>query len=142
MNYYALIIGIALAAYVVLRFKKTRLEQKSWVYPAFLATFPFYYWGFAVYAADYSALIHEAATGLGFMTIAYLAYRLNSALGLILLATGYIAHAWYDAAHNSLFHNAGTPLWWPEFCGAADLLIGLYLIYLSLSINRDQTRPV
>jgi len=50
MNIYALIIGIVVALFVVIRFRKTSLERKKWVYPVFLATFPVYYWVFAVYA--------------------------------------------------------------------------------------------
>lgn len=136
MNYYALIIGIVIAIYVVVRFRKTRLEKKSWVYPIFLATFPIYYWVFAVYASDYDALIKEFAVGFGFLAVAYVAYKLNSAMGVLLLAIGYISHAVYDVIHHSLFYNGGTPLWWPEFCGAVDVLMGLYLIYLATTMKK------
>ena len=138
MNYYALIVGIAVAVYVVIRFKKRKLENIKWVYPAFLATFPVYYWVFAVYASDYKALISEVAIGSGFLLVAYIAYKLNSFMGLVILATGYIAHAVYDAIHNSLFYNPGTPGWWPEFCGSVDILIGLYLLYFALSIKKEE----
>ena len=135
MNYYALIVGIAVAVYVVMRFKKRKLEKISWVYPAFLATFPVYYWVFAIYANDYKALISEVAVGSVFLLVAYIAYKLNSFIGLVLLATGYIAHAAYDAIHHSLFYNPGTPGWWPEFCGSVDILIGLYLLYFAVSFK-------
>ena len=131
MNYYALIIGIVIAVYVVVRFKKRKLEKIKWVYPAFLATFPVYYLVFAIYASDYGALINEFAVGAGFFLVAYVAYRLNSFIGLVLLAIGYIAHAVYDVIHNSLFYNPGTPDWWPEFCGSVDVLIGIYLLYFA-----------
>ncbi len=136
MNYYALIIGIVIAVYIVVRFRKTRLEKKKWVYPAFLATFPVYYWVFAVYASDYGALINEIAVGAGFLAVAFLAYKLNSSLGLVVLGIAYIAHAVYDVIHNSIFYNAGTPLWWPEFCGAVDLLVGLYVVFLAFSTKQ------
>ncbi len=135
MNYYALVIGVAVAVYVVIRFRKTRLEKKKWVYPVFLATFPVYYWVFAVYGSDYAALTNELAIGVGFLAVAYAAYRLHSFIGLLLLAAGYIMHAGYDVVHNSFFQNAGTPLWWPEFCGAVDMLIGLYLVFLAFSMK-------
>lgn len=135
MNYYALVIGVAVAMYVVIRFRKTRLEKKKWVYPAFLASFPVYYWVFAVYGSDYAALINELAIGVGFLAVAYATYRLHSFIGLLLLATGYMMHAVYDVAHNSLFKNSGTPLWWPEFCGAVDMLIGLYLVFFAFSMK-------
>ena len=136
MNYYALIIGIVIAVYVVIRLKKTKLEKKKWGYPVLLSTFPVYYWVFAIYGSDYGALSNELVVSLGFLTIAYVAYKLSNAIGLLLLATGYIAHAGYDVIHNSLFYNSGTPLWWPEFCGAVDVLIGLYLVFLAFSMKK------
>ncbi len=136
MNLYALIIGIVIAVYVIIRFRKTRLERKKWVYPVLLATFPVYYWVFAVYASDYRALAVEVIIGFIFLVIAYIAYKLSSFMSLLLLAFGYLAHGVYDIAHNSFFYNPGTPLWWPEFCGAVDVLIGLYLVYFAASMRR------
>jgi len=103
MNLYALAIGIVIAIYLVIRFRKMRLENKKWAYSVVLATFPVYYWVFAVYASDYDALAIEVIIGFVFFAIAYMAYKLNSFMGLLLLAIGYIAHAVYDVAHNSFF---------------------------------------
>jgi len=122
----------------VILLRKVNLEKSSYAYPTFLATFPVYYCVFALYASDYGALTDELTVGLGFLALAYVAYKLSSIVGLLLLATGYIAHAIYDVVHNSIFYNAGTPLWWPEFCGAVDAFIGLYLIYLALTIKQKK----
>lgn len=135
MNLLAFTIGIALALYAIVRFRGTKLEKKKWVYPALLATFPFYYFVFAIYATDYDALINEILVGLAFIAIAYTAYKLQRIVALIVLAAGYIAHAVYDVVHNHIFINEGTPSWWPEFCGAVDGLIGIYLMYLALSVR-------
>lgn len=140
MNYYALAMGIIIAVYVVIRFRKVRLEKKNLVYPVFLATFPVYYWAFAVYASDYEALVNELLIGIVFFAIAYMAYKLNGVIGGGLLAVGYTAHAIYDVIHSSIFHNAGTPLWWSEFCGTVDVLIGLYLIYLAFSMQQRKAQ--
>ena len=140
MNYYAFVAGIVIAVYVAVGFKKTKLEKRRWVYPAFLATFPVYYWVFAMYAADYKALINEIGIGLAFFLTAYMAYRLNSVIGLTVLTAGYILHAGYDVIHNSLFINPGTPVWWPEFCGSIDGLIGVYLLYLVVSAKSRATK--
>ena len=140
MNYYAFVAGIVIAVYVAVGFKKTKLEKRRWAYPAFLATFPVYYWVFAMYAADYKALINEIGIGLAFFLTAYMAYRLNSVIGLTVLTAGYILHAGYDVIHNSLFINAGTPVWWPDFCGSIDGLIGVYLLYLVVSAKSRATK--
>lgn len=89
-------------------------------------------WAFAVCGSDFAALHKEITVGAGFIALAAMAYRVKGRLYLGLLAAGYISHAVYDAVHNSLFVNAGTPAWWPEFCGAVDVLIGFYFVYLLL----------
>lgn len=140
INVLALAIGIAVSLYVVIRFKKNGLEKKRWVYPALLATFPAYYWVFAVYASDYAALEKEVAIGAVFIAIALVAFKLESVAGLLLLGVGYIGHAVYDVAHNQIFMNHGTPLWWPEFCGAVDVFFGLYIVYYALSLKGGRTK--
>ena len=136
MNNYALAIGIIAAIIVVLRFRVGRLEKTTWAYPMLLATFPLYYWLFALYASDYNALLYEVATGVVFFAIAYAAYKFRSFATLLLLAIGYVAHAAYDFYHEALFINSGAPTWWPEFCGSVDVLIGGYLVYLAFSQRR------
>lgn len=139
MNIYALTIGIFIAVIVVLRFRTRRLEKNRWAYPMFLATFPIYYWVFAVYASDYTALLNELMASVVFLAIAYVAYRSRTFATLMLLAIGYVAHAAYDFYHDVLFVNAGVPTWWPEFCGSVDVLIGCYVAYLAFSFRKRVT---
>ncbi|HBA67343.1 MAG TPA: hypothetical protein DCZ48_14420, partial [Methylococcaceae bacterium] len=129
-------IGIVIAVIVVLRFRARRLEKTKWAYPLFLATFPVYYWVFAVYVSDYAALLNELMASIAFLIIAYVAYKFRSCATLLLLAAGYVAHAAYDFYHNALFVNYGVPTWWPEFCGSVDVLIGGYVAYLAFSLPR------
>jgi hypothetical protein len=136
MNIYALAIGIFTAVIVVLRFRARRLEKTKWAYPIFLATFPVYYWVFAVYASDYSALLNELMASVAFLTTAFVAYKFRSFATLMLLAIGYVAHAAYDFYHDALFINSGVPTWWPEFCGSVDVLIGAYIAYLAFTLRR------
>lgn len=136
MNIYALAIGLFVAVIVVLRFRARKLERTKWAYPMFLATFPIYYWVFAVYASDYTALLHEIAASAAFLVIAYVAYKFRSFATLLLLAVGYVAHAAYDVYHDSLFSNSGVPTWWPEFCGSVDVLVGGYVAYLAFALHR------
>lgn len=136
MNSYALAIGIFIAVIVVLRFRVKKLEKTKWAYPMLLATFPIYYWLFALYASDYIALLYELMTSLAFFVIAYVAYKFRSFATLLLLGIGYIAHAAYDFYHDALFVNSGVPTWWPEFCGSVDVLIGGYIAYLAISLRR------
>ena len=140
MNLYALVAGIVIAIYVVVRFRKTKLKKRKWVYPLFLATFPIYYWAFAVYGSDYMALKNELLTGALFITLAYGAYKLSNFNAPLVLAIGYMGHAIYDVGHNTLFINSGVPLWWPEFCGSVDILIGIYLLIMAASLKMAQRK--
>ena len=140
VNYLAVVFGITVGLYIIIQFKKTGLEKKHWVYPALLATFPVYYWLFAISASDYAALEKEAVIGFLFVALALIAYKIESFAGLLLLGMGYVCHAIYDVGHNQAFVNQGTPLWWPEFCGAVDLLVSLYIFYYALSSNGCQTK--
>jgi hypothetical protein len=134
MNIYALVIGVVTAVFVVLFFKARGLEEAKWAYPVLLATFPVYYWVFAIYASDSAALLYECLVGGAFLAVAYTAYKYRSFVTLLLLAVGYATHAAYDFWHNLFFVNAGAPTWWPEFCGSVDVLIGAYIAYLAFSL--------
>ena len=138
MNLLALSIGLILATYAIVHFRAFRLEKKQWAYPLLLATFPLYYFVFAIYAGDHGALLNEMYVSAIFIAAAYAGYKLQNSIGVIILATGYIGHAVYDVAHNHLFINDGTPFWWPEFCGAVDGLMGLYLVYLAFSFRANR----
>jgi cbb3-type cytochrome oxidase subunit 3 len=115
------------------RFRITNLNKRELLYPLLLASFPLYYFVFAIYAGSSTALISEIYVGSFFIAVALFAYKLNSVVG-------YLDHALYDVLHNHLFINEGTPDWSPEFCGAVDVLIGLYLIYLAY-VLRTERKP-
>ncbi len=138
MNLIAFTAGIIIAVAVIIRFRKTRLEKKSWAYPLLIATFPVYYWVFAITGSDMSALYKEIMMGIVFIGLAFLAIKINRKTGLIVLAAACLFHGVYDVMHDKLFINSGTPLWWPEFCGAIDILIGLYLFYMAISFSVDR----
>ena len=140
MNLYALAAGVAGAIFVVVFFRNTKLEKRRWTYPLLLSTFPVFYWVFAVYGSDSTALQREVLAGLSFFALSYWAYRLGSSSALLVLGIGYTGHAIYDFGHNALFVNSGAPSWWPEFCGSIDLLIGIYLLVMAASVKMAQRR--
>jgi uncharacterized membrane protein HdeD (DUF308 family) len=135
MNLYALVIGMATVAFIIFRFKQSKLEYTKWAYPLLLASFPVYYFAFAVYGNDFTALGKELLAGMVFFAFAFIAYKSQRALAAVLVGIGCILHAIYDASHNLLFTNAGTPDWWIEFCGSIDLILGVYLIYFALTMR-------
>lgn len=142
MSFYALITGLVVISYVIVRFKHKRWEKTKWAYPLFLASFPFFYFAFAVYANDITALGAEVLSGTIFFLLAYIAYKSQLKLSALLVGFGCVLHAAYDYYHDTFFINAGTPSWWIEFCGSIDLILGLYLIYFAINapgkvLNQD-----
>lgn len=139
MNIFALIIGVLISIIVILRFKKTRLERSKFTYALLLFSFPFYYILFAIYSNDYQAISLEFVGGLLFFIIAMSAVKLEGFYKFNLLAIGYVFHGVYDVTHHIFFVNKGTPIWWPQFCGVIDIIIGLYLIALAFRFDSQQT---
>jgi len=135
MNILAFFTGISIAILVILHFKKTRLESSKFAYSLLLLNFPFYYFAFAVYGNDYTVIPLEFLGGLVFFIIAVLSLKFNDFYKFNFLAFGYILHGIYDINHNMFFINAGTPVWWPEFCGIIDIILGLYLLTLAFRLR-------
>lgn len=133
MNTSALVIGFLLSMFITTQFRKNKMDRRNFLYAILLFSLPFYYFIFAVYAKDYSALSLEVMGGLAFFLIPLFSMKLSYFYKVNLIALGFILHGVYDIYHESLFHNEGTPLWWPEFCGVIDIVIGAYLV--SISIN-------
>ena len=135
MNILAFIIGIAVSILVIVHFKKNRLESSKFAYSFLLFTFPFYYFVFAVYGNDYAVIPSEFLGGVLFFSIAILSLRFSDFYKFNFLALGYILHGIYDVTHHMFFINAGTPVWWPEFCGVIDIILGLYLVILAFKLR-------
>jgi hypothetical protein len=128
---------------IIARFKQTRLENSKLSYSLLLFTFPLYYLIFAIYSRDYGTVAFEIFVGLLFFTIAILSLNQSKFYRFGLLTIGYLLHGIYDVAHNAMFINKGTPVWWPEFCGVIDIFIGLYLAYLTFNCRTlDSTLAV
>ncbi|MGC9462328.1 hypothetical protein [Vibrio genomosp. F10] len=135
INIIALLIGCVVAIAIVYKFKHAGLEGKPWTYPALLASFPAYYWLFSVHAADYDALVFEFIVGLAFMVVAYLGYRVQRRLSLLILSIGFMGHGVYDVFHTFVSYHPVAPTWWAEFCGSVDILVSLYLLWLAKAVN-------
>jgi hypothetical protein len=134
MKIYALLIGVITGILIIWHFKRRKLEYSQLPYPILLATFPVYYFAFALFASDFNALYKEIGISIVFFLLVYFAIKVNRKMSALLVALGCIVHGVYDIYHDLLFINNGTPLWWPEFCGSIDLILGAYLIYFSKTI--------
>lgn len=86
--------------------------------------------------------LYKLLISVPFFDLAYGAYKINTLGGLLVLSVGYIGHGIYDVGHNTLFENAGAPLWWPEFGGSADIIIGSYLLAMTVGLKTQNARSL
>ena len=131
MNSYALLSGIGLGLLIITRFNQQRYQQKPRFYPLLLATFPLYYWLFAVWTGNLQVLIQEVVAGSIFLLFVAVVMRASETKQLLLLSFGFIAHGVYDMLHHRIHAQTAAPVWWPEFCGVIDVIIGLYVFKLA-----------
>ena len=54
------------------------------------------------------------------------------------VAVLWLLHGGYDLIHPQLFVNRGVPGWYPLYCGSVDVVIGLYLGWLSLRLAQPR----
>jgi len=133
MSLTAFFVGVLVSVLIIIRFKKTRLEKNKFTYSLLLFSFPLYYLIFALYNFDFETASLELLGGGLFFFVALISLKLNVLYKFSLLSIGYVLHGVYDITHNWFFINKGAPIWWPEFCGAIDIVLGLYLVKLALA---------
>ena len=113
----------------IIQFIKKNMEGREWAYPALLASFPFFYFIFALWVNDKNALKNEFLAAIVFFLIVGLYLRYRSAWTEYLLVAGFFLHAAYDVSHDWFLINLGVPSWWGGFCALVDVFIGIYLVF-------------
>ncbi len=102
----------------------TGLDRERSFSATLLIVIATYYMLFAAVEEQPSRLFLEGLVALPFMTLAVLGQRRWPQL----IGGGLVAHALFDVVHGSLFANEVAPSWWPGFCAAIDLVLGLWFI--------------
>jgi hypothetical protein len=121
-----LLIGILIALAVGLLARVTGMDRDRAYYPTALIVIAAYYVLFAAMAGSTHALIHECLAATVFLVAAIAGFR--SSLWVVVVATA--AHGVFDFVHAGIISNPGMPLWWPQFCGAADVGIAAWLAWM------------
>jgi len=92
-----------------------------------------YYVLFAVIGASSRALIIEIVVATAFLIFALAGFKKS----FWLLAAGFVGHAVFDFVHRFFINNPGVPAWWPGFCLAFDVPIG---VFLAMRLTRRSER--
>lgn len=107
------------------------IQGERWLYSVCLLTLPGFYALFALQAGEHAVGIKEMVFGIPYvlagMTCVFVSVRKSA----VVVGVLWLLHAVFDLAHGHLVVNAGVPSWYPVFCAAVDVVVGLYLLWLS-----------
>jgi uncharacterized membrane protein HdeD (DUF308 family) len=126
-------IGVVLGLSIFALARWLAVESDRSFYPTILIVIASYYVLFAAIAGDSAGAAVELAIAVPFVACALLGLR----TGTTVVAVGIIMHGGYDLMHSIFQFEHGAPNWWPAFCGAIDLVLGLALI-VTQSRDRQQ----
>lgn len=116
-------IGFALALVIVAAGKFTGFEKDKSFYPMLLIFIAIIYVIFAAMDGSRQVIAAEVVIAVGFFALAVAGFKKN----LWIVAAALIAHGVFDYAHHSIIENSAVPDWWPGFCLAIDVTLGLWL---------------
>lgn len=119
-------IGAGLALLVGLFGTLVGLDRERAFYPTVLCVVASLYALFAVMGGSHQALALECIGTAVFVGAAAAGFRRS----LWLVVAGLAAHGVFDFLHGRLIANPGVPTWWPQFCGAYDVVAAAYLAWL------------
>jgi len=117
------LVGTILALAVGASASLVGLDRERSFYPTVLMVVGSYYVLFAAEGATPSILACEAVGMALFVAAAILGFRSS----LWIVVAGLFGHGVFDAFHGHILANAGTPAWWPAFCGTYDVTAAAYL---------------
>lgn len=117
------LVGMALALTVGAFATRVGFDRERSFYPTVLMVVGSYYVLFAAEGSTPSILACEAVGTALFAAAAVAGFR-NS---LWIVVAGLFGHGVFDAFHGHILANAGTPGWWPAFCGTYDVTAAAYL---------------
>jgi hypothetical protein len=118
------LLGLGLALAVGAFATRVGFDRERSFYPTVLMVVGSYYVLFAAEGSTPSILACEAVGMALFVVAAVLGFRSS----LWIVVAGLFAHGLFDAVHGHILANAGTPAWWPAFCGTYDVTAAAYLV--------------
>ncbi|WP_298189373.1 hypothetical protein [Novosphingobium sp.] len=117
-------IGALLGLGVYLFGRWVAFDRDRSFYPTVLIVIASYYVLFAVLAGSAQGIAIELAFAAVFATVALA----SLSWGAWLAALGIFTHGLFDALRGQFGLDDGAPMWWPAFCGAVDVVLGLLLL--------------
>lgn len=128
------LVGIFIAAGVVAIGHFVGFGRERSFYSTVLIFVGSYYVLFAAMAENHHAIHVEILGALVFLIIAIIGFQRD----MRFVAAGLIGHGIFDVfVHQRMINNPGVPIWWPGFCAACDVALGVWLFF---TLKRSQLR--
>ncbi len=110
------------------------IRGQRWLYSLGLLSLPGLYALFALHAGEQAVGVKEIIYGLPFVVAGLVFAFVSVRQSAVVVGAFWILHGLYDLAHGQIITNAGVPGWYPVFCFSVDVVIGVYLLWLSRRI--------
>lgn len=111
-----------------------RIRGQRWLYSLGLLTLPSLYAFFALQAGEQAVGVKEMIYGIPFLAAGLVFVLVSIRHSAVVVGAFWILHGLYDLTHSRLITNAGVPGWYPVWCFSVDVVIGIYLLWLSRRI--------
>jgi len=116
--------GLILAVLIILLSRVTGFDKDRSFFPLILIVIATYYVLFAFQEFELFTALFEITVALLFTVFAIIGH--NKSIRMVGIAL--IAQGVYDLFHSQIPVAGFAPQWWPLFCSAVDLVIGLWVI--------------
>jgi hypothetical protein len=126
------LIGLLLSLAVAGSATAIGFDRERAFYPTVLIVIASYYVLFAAAGASTHTLMIEIAVATGFSILAVVGFKKS----FWIVPVALVGHGVFDLVHHFLVFNPGVPPWWPGFCLAFDVVLG---IWLTVRLRAPQT---
>jgi hypothetical protein len=126
------LIGAAVGVFTIVSARSIRGER--WLYSLGLLTLPGLYAFFALQAGEQAVGVKEMIYGVPYVVAGLVFAFVSVRQSAVVVGLLWLLHGMYDLVHGRLITNTGVPVWYPIFCCVVDVVIGLYLLWLSRRI--------
>jgi hypothetical protein len=123
------LVGVAVGVLTIVVARLIRGQH--WLYAIGLLTLPSLYASFALFAGEQAVAVKEMIYGAPFLAAGLLFAFVSVRRSAVLVGAFWILHGLYDLTHSRLLTNAGVPGWYPVWCFSVDVVVGVYLLWLS-----------
>ncbi|MEQ8689373.1 MAG: hypothetical protein RIC89_00850 [Pseudomonadales bacterium] len=122
-------VGIILGLAIGFLGKIVGFDRERSSYPIVLIVIASYYVLFSAMGDSYKVVLIEILFAAVFFFAAIIAFSKSLWVAVIAL----IAHGLFDFTHHTFITNPAVPDWWPGFCLAIDVTLGVWLAGMLLT---------